>query len=64
LSGGPNWQDHAWHSFEEFEDVDEKLDDDEVTPWGSADEFLNKFLSVSEWNIGLSPNCGPLFCQS
>lgn len=54
--GAPNKDDHAWHEYIGLRQASlEELQSIEC--WGSLDELLQRFKSVSSWDVMLSPNC-------
>lgn len=57
LSGGPTNEDHGWHSFEGFRDIEHPSETLLRQLWGLAGDFHARFLAVDEWDLRLSPNC-------
>lgn len=57
LSGGPTDEDHGWHSFEGFRDIEHPSEALLRHLWGSAEDFQARFMAIDEWDLRLSPNC-------
>lgn len=53
-SGGPNQDDHVWHTFEGFREPRE--DELSLPIWGTVREFVDRFAAVDKWDETLSPH--------
>jgi hypothetical protein len=48
-SNGPTPSDHCWHEFVAIHDCPDRGDDEDF--WGTTDELLSRFRSVSRWDL-------------
>jgi hypothetical protein len=54
FSDGSTPMDHCWHEFVAISDSQAHFDD--VVIWGTAEQLLERFRSVREWDVRLSPH--------
>ncbi len=54
INGGPNDDDHCWHEFVGFCDIDGGIEG--ISAQRSAENLLDAFLSIEEWDPSLSPH--------
>jgi hypothetical protein len=55
-SDGPNEDDHAWHEYLGLRQASIEAQDS-LKHWGTVDELVGRFKSVTTWDVTLSPCC-------
>jgi hypothetical protein len=55
-TNGPTMDDHCWHEFDGFEEIETTALPHDAAVWGRTADFVTKIVSVMSWRGELSPH--------